>query len=99
MSRLLTRSQAITIIILGAVATAVAVATLVAAFNSGPDQYQTAAAPARPDVKALTPWGIDWGIGAACYKVSAFDSTISCVKVSPDELELFKKTLEAQRSS
>ena len=95
MIRKLTRSQAMTIIILGATA-GVALITFLKVETG---QYQTAAASVRPNVEALTPWGIDWGIGAACYKVSAFEPAISCVKVSPEELELFKKTLEAQRPS
>lgn len=61
--------------------------------------YSTDPAPVRPDVNALTPWGIDWGVGAACYKSSASSPSFSCIKVSPQELELFKKTLEASRSN
>lgn len=47
-------------------------------------------------IRSMTPWGIDWGIGAACYKLN---SEVSCIKVTPAELEKFKKTLEHNRSN
>lgn len=89
------KDQIKTIALAVVIVCAMLAASAFATFNG----QETAPAPAVAHIKAVTPWGIDWGIGAACYKVSALNAAISCVKVSPEELELFKKTLEAQRSN
>lgn len=97
---LLTAPQVSGIAIMFAVAVgALAIATIATSRADVAIRNSTVPAALNAAIVPMTPWGIDWGIGAACYKSNTVSAEISCIKVSPDELELFKKTLEAQRSS
>lgn len=97
---LLTSGQVHGVAIMFAVAVgALAIATVATSRTEAAISNSTVPATPNAAIVPMTPWGIDWGMGAACYKSSAISAEISCIKVSRDELNHFKKTLEAQRSS